>query len=76
MKKKNHLKDIKEMELKAEQKLKNLDKREKELKERERIVELKEKKFKEKNDENINLKNKENQLIKFKKYISIMLCYI
>ena len=62
--KKNHLKDIKEMELKAEQKLKNLDKREKELKERERIVELNEKKFKEKNDENINLKNKENQLNK------------
>ena len=56
------LKEIKEMELKVEQKLKLLDEREKKLTERERMVKLNEKKYKEKNDENINLKNKENQL--------------
>ena len=58
----NYLKEIKEMELKAEQKLKKLDKREKELNERERMIKINEKKFKENNDEIINLKNKENQL--------------
>ena len=48
----NLLKEIEEMVLKADQKLKILDEREKQLSERERMVKLNEKKYKETIDEN------------------------
>ena len=72
----NLLKEIKEMVLKADQKLKILDEREKQLSERERMVKLNEKKYKETIDENIKLKNKEtqfNELLKKEKeeYLSL-----